>query len=127
MPQKTHTSYINDIRVTGWFVSVAEKREVPRREGHASNKRATKLLPDRRIFVSGGGTSISIILTPLYFFLKPMFVRIPAVDILKGTEKWAPQMGILLVGLAAGNIWFDFWIFESVLSGGMRKKTARAL
>ena len=27
---------------------------------------------------------------------------------LKGTDKWAPQMGIFLVGLAAGNIWFDF-------------------
>ena len=29
---------------------------------------------------------------------------------LKGTDKWAPQMGILLVGLEAGDIGFDFLI-----------------
>ena len=28
--------------------------------------------------------------------------------LIKGTDKWAPQMGIFLAGLAAGNIWFGF-------------------
>ena len=58
--------------------------------------------------VGGGGGGLQTGHVPAVFFV--FFVTS-----VKGTDKWAPQMGI--VGLN----------FESVLSWGMRKKTARAL
>lgn len=38
----------------------------------------------------------------------PLPMLLNTAVVFKGPDRWAPQMGIFLVGLTAGNIWFDF-------------------